>query len=205
MSEAYWYKVRIQQGFDIDKPMTIQERIFWGSVKNRRLACEETTNPHNAIERAYPFDKQYFLSKWWDKLNTDEKERLLKHVWLNKGDSLLFGYEWWLPYFNEIGFTSNCSEQPTEPITLYRGAGKEVMIGMSWTNTFETARMFAEKEFMLTNTKVYKTVVGPENILAIYKGAAADINNLKKVYEVFDYVIDYQKLDVELIEEVIQA
>lgn len=63
MSETFWYKIRLQQGFDIEKPMTFEERLYWHKVRRCRAACEEASNPYDAIQRTYPFDKQYFLGK----------------------------------------------------------------------------------------------------------------------------------------------
>lgn len=75
---------------------------------------------------------------------------------------------------------------------------------MSWTDDVEATKTFAGQGYVFTDKRIYITVVDPENILAIYKGTAADISNPNEYFYITDYVIDYQKLDIELIKVVIK-
>ncbi|MBN6890035.1 hypothetical protein ACUXCC_005547 [Cytobacillus horneckiae] len=198
--DMFWYKHRKMMGFNPDEPMNIQERLYWKRLNNEREKCLASTDPEYAILRAPYFDKQLFLEKWWDKLNIEEKEKYLLHVWGNKGGGNLYGYDWWLPYFNEVGFLTNIDESlPTKPVTLYRGVVPFFSNGMSWTSQIDLARHFANSFSIMGEKKLYKTEVDPEDILGIVQGDVVNYNG-KVEKNGLEYVINHRKL--RMIEEI---
>ncbi|MRX56727.1 hypothetical protein GJU41_22550 [Bacillus idriensis] len=192
--DMFWYKHRLIMGFDPENPNTIEESLYWKRVNNQREKCLDSKDPEYAILNAPYFDKQYHLQKWWEDLNDYDKKRFLIHVWFNKADGNLYGFDWWLPYFEEVGFISNIDETlPTEPITLYRGIEPLFMKGMSWTPQIEMARHFSESVSLMEDKKLFKTEVDPEYILAILEENAVGYKG-ELITKGIEYVVNHQKL-----------
>ncbi|ASV67219.1 hypothetical protein [Cytobacillus kochii] len=195
--EIFWEIYRRNLGFNPDEPMGFQERSYWKRVRTQMKKCMESNDPEYALYNSPDFNKQYFLSKWWDKLDRFDKEKYLIHVWLNKGVSLLHGYDWWLPYFKDIGFISNCnSPKPNEDILLYRGAYPAFSQGLSWTPNREFAKTFAGQGEKMN---VYQVVVKPESILGIFSGTAGYIGEPNQIYHGFEYVVDYRTIEPKIV------
>lgn len=195
LEEYMIYKYRVLNGFNPDKPMTIKERLHWASVNLQRKLCLATQTAHVAVECAPVLDKQYFLAKWWNQVDIETKKTLLEHTWRNKMDGYFYGLDWWLPYFKEVGFITNCDKRiPTEPITLYRGTEPFFRQGMSWTSNINMAETFANTYSLFGDKFIYGTVVQPDSILGIFKG------NSKRGG--LEYVINHQHLNEDMIEEV---
>ncbi|MEG0078813.1 MULTISPECIES: hypothetical protein [Enterococcus] len=134
------------------------------SIKGKRESYLETSDYKTAILNSFSFDKQSMLEKHWKNLSIEEKMYYLKHVWLEKKCGIVFGLDWWLPYFEEIrNFQLNKMEG--YPITLYRGAENQFKCGMSWTDSKEIAKDFSEQYF---DSKLFKVEVTSTDILAIY-------------------------------------
>lgn len=185
------------------EPGSLIDSLHWFKVRQQRKICKKARFPGVAIYLAPPFDKQYFLSKWWARLQPDEKVEFLTHVWLEKGPSNLLGFDWWLPYFEDTGFITNCGiERPTEEVLLYRGTTPLVKQGMSWTPNLEEARFFANGECISGMKKnVYKMTVSPDSILAIFAGKAAYLQDQEPV-NILEYVVNHRELDPAMIEPV---
>lgn len=194
-------------GFDPNEPMTIEEKWHWKELEALRHRCEESEDPFFAIKSAPYFDKQYFLGKWWDALNINEKAELLGLVWMNKGDGYLFGFNWWLPFFEEVGFITNCdAEIPQEPITLYRGSEEAFSRGMSWTPDLKVAEEYAYVNLgVFGDKKVFTTTVDPDAILAIFGGDFLDDHSGEVRVTGHEYVINHEKLKPENIREINKA
>ncbi|MGE7932349.1 hypothetical protein [Viridibacillus arvi] len=98
--QIFWNFHRSALGFDISNPViSIKEKMYWASVRRNFDYCNAVTNARASIVRAESFHKAYYLQKWWNTLTELEKEELLVHAWLNKGSSLLFGFDFWINYF----------------------------------------------------------------------------------------------------------
>lgn len=200
--EYFLFKYRASKGFNPNEPMSFKERLHWKKIEMQRNFCRRTTSAYASISMAPYFDKQYFLAKWWDKLNQEDKKSYLEMVWLQKGDCPIYGYDWWIPYFEEIGFIANNGfEKPLQPITLYRGSRPSYILGMSWTDQIEAAELFKNYSLLggLPPKKIYKTVVQPESVLAIFSGIDPKLHETLMVRE---YVLNHQHLNLSEIEEV---
>lgn len=192
----YWDWYRRTMGFNPNEPMTSEENKFWDGIHLQRQMCLDSKDPLYAIYEAPPFDKQYFLAEWWDKLDIDDKKRYLTHVWLNKGPSFLLGYDWWFPYFKDVGFLTNCNaDRPTKEVVLYRGAFPFIKYGLSWTDDIELAKLFGSQH---DESRVYKAVVKPESILGVIRGVAGYAEEGKASSEKYtgdEYVVNYHEIE----------
>lgn len=185
--------------------MSIKEWFFWWKVGKQRKICNKAITPEMAVHIAAPFDKPYFLCEWWDRMNETQKRELLQHVWLSQGSSAWFGYDWWLPKFEEIGFYSNCGiEKPIEPVILYRGAEPAYHRGMAWTPDVEVAKIFAARDKTADEKRIFKMTVPPEFILAIFSGGvdSSHCEGKEKITSVIEYVLDYRELNPDYITDV---
>lgn len=192
MLNDFWNYYRNLLGFDPNKEMTIEEKVFWEKVNLTRRKCMNTKNPKVAIHEAYSFDKQYFLAEWWSKLSTEEKKECLTHVWLNKGPSWLLGYDWWFPYFEEVGFMTNIEmARPTEKVELYRGSLPYFKYGMSWTDDIKSAQLFSIQH---EGAKIYKAVVSPESILGVFLGYAGTFDGNERI-PIVEFVVKYNEIE----------
>lgn len=210
----FWVKHRVLKGFDPEKPMGLKEKLYWKRIELQRNICKKSNNHFTAITLAAPFDKQYFLEKWWDKIPDYHKAWSLKHVWQTKGISVIYGYDWWLPYFKDTGFITDIgvgdgkatelyADQPTEPVTLYRGSRPEFKVGMPWTSNIEVAKTYRDQPLILAGErKIYKTEVQPESILAIFGGDFTDLITGESVVSGTEYVINHRHLSPDKIEVV---
>lgn len=200
----FWVKHRALKGFDPTEPMGIREKLYWKRIEVQRKICESSNNYFVAITLAPSFDKQYFLKKWWDKLSDSDKEWSLRHVWQTKGISVIYGYDWWLPYFRDTGFITDIgADKPIAPVTLYRGSRPEFKAGMPWTSNIEVAKTYRDQPLIVPGErKVYKTTVHPDSILAIFGGDFYDLVTKETVVSGTEYVINHQDLKAEEIEEV---
>lgn len=198
--DIFLYKERLKAGFNPNKPMTLKEQVYWRQTSQQRKKCLSSQNPEYAILKAPDYDKQYHLKKWWNTFDNDEKESYLFHVWMNKGDGNMYGFDWWLSYFEEVGFMTNADEErPSHPVTLYRGSEPLFARAMSWTTSLDMAKTFAYESIQLMGEKkVYKTVAEPESILAIFQCNIADYRSGKIMTNGLEYVLDHQKIgDIE--------
>ena len=112
-------------------------------------------------------------------------------MWTHTSTSFLYGLDWWLPYFEELGFITNCdANKPTEFITLYRGVEEPFAVGMSWTNQLWLAKSFIHRNkiFRDMDKHLYESVVKPEHILAIIKDINGDGNAI-------EYIVNYKGID----------
>ena len=201
--EIYWYQYRSIMGFDPEKPESFEEIMYWKRVKKMRDKCSNSNDPHYAITNAPSFDKQSHLKKWWEDLNRLDKEKYLIHVWFGKMNGLMYGLDWWIPFFEDVGFITNCDTyRPHEPITLYRGTEPYFQQSMSWTTNLDMARTFADSTSLMGDKNVYKTTVKPESILAIFKGNAVDRNGEMLREHGLEYVINHQDLKYDDIVEI---
>lgn len=133
--EIFWYKYRLMNGLDPNNPEPIKEAFHWRKIRQKRQRSLESNDPDYAIKNAIFFDKQYLLQKWWETFNKAEKRYYLIYVWCRKGDGNLYGFDWWLPFFEELGFVSNRNElRPADPMILYRASEPIFSKGMSWTD-----------------------------------------------------------------------
>lgn len=202
----FWYKHRVLHGLDPDNTNNFAERSHWKEIKKARRKANEATNAIEAITSAPYFDKQYYLAKWWGKLQKDEKRELLLYTWGNKGDAIIKGYDWWLPYFKDVGFFTNAEvDRPEEPIKLYRASEPYFVRGMSWTKDYEMAKAFQDTNIRLLGDKhIHSTVVEPENILAIVEGNVVVIgedNEYITKHAGLEYVVDHRSIKKALVED----
>lgn len=204
--DMFWYKYRLIMGLDPKGNATwLQEKRHFAQVERIRKQYDEIDNPHRIFEIAHFLDLQPLLEKWWDKLDRQEKEKYLTQTWFNKMDGFLLGLDWWIPFFNELGFITNCNEpKPTEPVTLYRGVEPFFLQGMSWTPKLEMAVSFSESVSLLKGGKrVYKTTVNPESVLAVFKGNGVTPDGEKFLEGGLEYVINHRELgEIEEVEGV---
>ena len=194
MKNIFWNYVKRLHGVN----GFLQEKFFFRDVKRVRKLCEESKDPYYAIERSYFFDKQYFLQKWWDKLEYHEKKELLFYVWGAKVVNVIYGNDWWLPFFKELGFISNCgAKQPKDEVVLYRASEEEFKSYMSWTADLQTAVSYQKiKPPIPSKVNVYKTTVRPSAVLAIVDGTfwVTDGYNVEGVLKGNEYIVNHNKL-----------
>ncbi len=75
----------------------------------------------------------------------------------------------WVQIFTHAGFISDDgSAQPTQTLTLYRGAGQRQCRGMSWTRSLTMARWFAKRIVHRQPGFVWCANVPPQGVLAIF-------------------------------------
>lgn len=193
-TDMFWYRHRLIMGFDTEK-WSLEETFYWNKVKRLREQCSASEDPEYAIFNAPYFDKQALLGKWWEHLTLEEKKEYLIHVWFNKADGTLYGFDWWLPFFEETGFITNTDAcMPDEPITLYRGIEPFFKYGMSWTPEIDFARRFVDSVLLMGEKKLYKAVVSPDNILAILKGNLVNYAGELDAVGV-EYVVNHRTLE----------
>jgi hypothetical protein len=125
--EAFWYGYRAMLGFNPDKPMTFEERMYWRKMGRHRQRALEADNPHTAILQAPVYDKQYFLEIWWNELDRSDKEYYLTFVWANKPHGHIYGLDWWLPFFEDVGYITNTDLSHPDG-TVFHEAGLEYVI-----------------------------------------------------------------------------
>ncbi|WP_145524127.1 hypothetical protein [Virgibacillus sp. SK37] len=110
----------------------------------------------------------------------------------------LYGFDWWIPYFEDTGFITNCdASKPTKPVVLYRGVEPFFRQGMSWSNNIDMAKTFADSASLISNKYVYGTIVQPESILAIFKGNAVNIDGSPIKNHGIEYVVNHQQLNID--------
>lgn len=130
----------------------------------------------------------------WSSMNDQEKVLNLANVWQAY---MVWGnrdYDWWLPYFKEVGYFTNWwLEKPEDPITLYRGSFPEFKAGMSWTPHVSYAKIHRFLKWRMEEDRgvVYKMVVNPDQILAIIGPPFMR-----------EYIIDPTSIDESIITEV---
>jgi len=195
--DMFWEKYRLFMGIE-GKSNWLKAKMHWAKVDRIRKECLESDDPHHVFEIAHFLDLPFFLDKWWDKLDRHYKERYLTETWFKKIDGHLNGLNWWIPYFNELGFITNCeAPKPSEPIVLYRGVEPYFRLGMSWTNNVDMAETFAGSDSLIGNKFVYGTVVQPESILAVFKGNAVDTDGQPYIEHGLEYVVNHQHLSFD--------
>lgn len=160
------------------------------------------TNDLNlAISSVKQEDKPGLLVELWPKMTKEEKPKLLLKVWKNHLPNAYYGYDWWLPLFEEVGFFSNCgAEKPEKEVTLFRGVepDPQYLRGMSWTPFIYLAEIAVEHKS--GPARVFTTKVKPEAILAIVQGQIIS-KRYKGIRPYTEFIIDYRKLNLEDIRE----
>ncbi|MEK5481029.1 hypothetical protein [Viridibacillus sp. FSL R5-0888] len=188
---------RSKLGFDISKPMTIKENMYWIRFKRARERATAATTPYDAITIAFDIDKPYFLEKWWNTLSIDEKQEYLIYCWLHNDSIFIHGMAFWIDRFIETGYLSNCDiKQPEEPIKLYRGCIEGLEDAMSWTNDIEIAGLYANQ---FEGSHVYKTIATKNDILSIFQVEAMNVNTHEK-YKNLEYILNPKDLKIEVLE-----
>lgn len=194
MINTFWDYVKSLHGVN----GWFQERMFFKDVSKRRRLCEESDDPFYATEECYFFDKQYFLEKWWDKLQFWEKKELLTQVWNSVIINVVYDLDWWLPYFEEVGFISNVgASRPDDNVVLYRAAEEEFKKYMSWTDDLETAKNIRDiKPPITSEVRIYKTIVKPESVLGIFEGnfLSSDEGGLEYGFKAVEYIVNHNEL-----------
>lgn len=192
----FWIRHRLLNGLDPKGNDFFEESMHWNKIEKARKRAREATTAVDAVTAAPYFDKQYHLGKWWDRLNEQAKKELLLYTWSNKGDSILYSYDWWLPYFNEVGFISNTDiEKPKKPVTLYRSAELYFSHGMSWTDSIEVARAYLDHNYGLFGERIiFQITVEPDNLLAILDGNIVGYKSGDIVAKGAEYVVNHRKL-----------
>lgn len=176
-----------------------------GTNAGRQLLRElasMSNDPKLVINSVFEGHQREFLLKWWPKLTHEDKKELLTKVWTNNMPNAYYGYDWWLPLFEDVGYFSNCGiEKPTEDIVLYRGIEPDprYIRGMSWTADTDIAELVVEKKDGWPS-RIYEAKIKPEYILAVVKSHI--INSKGTAHHLFPgYVVDYIKLNLEDIKE----
>lgn len=174
---------------------------FWRSVADFRNYYMKKSMP-SAIINALPFDKQALLYKFWPYMLQDSKIYYLAHAWMNKGPSDLFGYDWWIPYFSEVGFLTNIDRdfpEEQQEIVLYRGAKPEWKAGMSWTEDKTFAELFASQS---QEYKIYRISVRFKEVLGVFEGTAGTLDDADEgtLSVGIEYVLNPQKLGSRILE-----
>lgn len=189
--EVFHWELRAMLGFNPNEPVSVFESSYWNGVKKRRKRCFELDdNPTKAIDLADTFDKQYFLERHWNKLSDNQKVKMLGHTFTKKTTAILYGFDWWIPYFKEVGFFSDFQmKKPNEPIVMYRGASEETRIGMSWTD-YDIAKVYAEINEIYKDRNVYKVELNPELLLAAFFRSGNSIDEKPHI----EYVVNFQEL-----------
>lgn len=197
--ELFWYKYRVFMGLDPEGKSTwLQEKMHFAAVEEARKKSFEADNVHQAFEVASFLDMQALLEKWWNDLDNNAKEAYLIKTWFQKMDGHLYGLDWWLTYFDDVGYITNCDvPRPSEPIVLYRGIEPPFRLGMSWTNNINMAETFAESESLISNKYVYGTIVQPESILAIFKGNAVNVDGSPLMDHGVEFVVNHRHLSFD--------
>ncbi|MEH7328091.1 hypothetical protein CN330_24235 [Priestia megaterium] len=162
-------------------------RLDIAAIEIQRNLALKADNPISAIKCASDIDQPYFLKKWWPKMTQEDKKQMIIKVWLNSISCAVFGYDWWLPLFKEIGFITNYSAvKPVEEVTLYRAVepNETYIKGMSWTPNLEMAKFVQSFD---KKARIYTTVVQPEFVLAI-------LEDFPRGQHLIEYVVDYRVL-----------
>lgn len=188
----FWELFEIENG--IDKFPQWKKDLFWDDARRLRERCAISNSPEYAIKNCLPFDKQSFLEKWWDKLDESNKKEYLIHVWLNKGSSMIFGYDWWIPFFSEVGFITNDENLVLndDKIVLYRGSLPWLKEGMSWTTNKEFAELFASQ---FPESNLYTIEVNKNELLGVFYGSAGTTDDVENVAYGYEYVLNSRKIE----------
>ncbi|KEH96113.1 hypothetical protein [Clostridium massiliodielmoense] len=166
------------------------------------LRATYSKSAEKAIENAYYLDKFYFLKKWWNKINIEDKAYLLLKTWVTSDFPMVVS-DSWISFFKDVGYFTDCGiEKPKHSITLYRGSEPKYKKGMSWASDLKGAIVFATRFDTLNDTlnnikKIYKITVNPNYILATHREMT--IHPFKHSF--IEYILDYSKLNEKEIEE----
>jgi uncharacterized protein len=114
---------------------------------------------------------RFLYSSWRQGLMTDETLRdVIRGVWTQAEFPRYYLQERdWLAMFHETGFVSLDAAQPTEPLTVYRGAILSTNgLGMAWSLSLEIARQHAEN-LRLSGfaAGAFEATIPPDAVLAI--------------------------------------
>ncbi|AXF57422.1 hypothetical protein [Salicibibacter kimchii] len=195
--DLFWKKQLLKAG--IQPGEWLRENMFFKKIERLRRECEASDDPDFAIRKAPKFDKQYFLYKWWDYLSFKQKIYYLKLVWMNSGDGNLYGYDFWLPFFEEVGFlNTKTTTQPEEMVKLYRAAEPAFQRGMSWSDDINLAAHYLRHNSgLLGPREVYVSLVWPDAVLAVFEGtfvSSEGLSGQKEVARGKEYVVNHHKL-----------
>jgi len=159
-----------------------------------------SNDPKLAMNTVYEGHQREVLLNWWPKLTNEDKKFLLAKVWINNMSNAYYGYDWWLPLFEDTGYFSNVGiEKPTEEISLYRAIEPEPIYikGMSWTTDIDIAKLVVQKK---GEANIYEAKVKPEHLLATVR--CQILNEEETAHHLFvEYIVDYSKLNLEGIKE----
>lgn len=165
--DLLWYRHRLLMGFNTDGSDVIMEKMHWNKLKKIRKKIDKSNDPDYIFDTAVYLDKEYHLARWWEYLSYEEKKKYLIISWKHGCPVFIYGISWWLPYFQELGYITDCGMQrPDKPIKLYRGSEPMFRKGMSWTHDKDVAVLYTNKTVILEEKKAYGAIIEPENILA---------------------------------------
>lgn len=194
--ENYQRKARIQQELFTEFPDAGLPIFALDKAETRAHAqelCEQWVEQHSGYET---LTAKEFWDAVWSRPNHDRDNpdllltlieescltpaavrELLADVWtVTEFPGHNGGVDRWRDAFDQAGWLSDDdSAQPTEPLTLYRGATPEHQYGMSWTADPERARWFA-KRFSSPHSPgyIYRRTFAPREILARFTGRNED-------------------------------
>ncbi|WP_110926834.1 hypothetical protein [Bacillus massiliglaciei] len=196
LASVYGHNIELDGRKLSNRKWMIQEylnTLTFFEMRSVRAARNRMLNEPDAFKalRAAPyFDKGYVLQKFWDNIPANKKVKFLTEAWINAGFAMIEGYHFWLPYFKEVGFFSNCGlERPKNKTVLYRGAPFKSKRGMPWTSDLETALYFKNKWNEDGDTAIYKTIADSEIILAILE-ADPSYGPVSEEVNIVEYVLD---------------
>jgi hypothetical protein len=103
---------------------------------------------------------------------TDEALRhVILEAWKHSWPIFAVREQDWLAMFSATGFVSQGTPQPTEPLTIYRGAELSTNgYGMSWSLIREIAEDHAEMQMMSKSVfapGVFEVTISPDAVLAM--------------------------------------
>lgn len=127
-----------------------------------------------------PSERGPLLHQWWRAGWLDDPKRLsplLLEAWRGpRYPTMSLEDRDWLDLFKAVGFigfdfTDGAAiPPPSRPLLLYRGVGpSRSPAGMAWTEDLETAREFANSADNRSAGVVYRALVPPRAVLAIFR------------------------------------
>jgi len=115
---------------------------------------------------------KFLYTSWRLGFVTDEALRdVILETWKSSWPMFALRQRDWLAMFSATGFVSAATPQPTEPLTIYRGAELSTRgHGMSWSLLRGIAEQHAEMQMMSLSgfvAGVFETTVAPSAVLAM--------------------------------------
>jgi hypothetical protein len=107
----------------------------------------------------------------------DELALSIEDAWtLAEWPQRLLDQDTWVEMFNHVGYLHNAlrapSQQPSQPITLYRGSTQELNQNMAWTDDIDQARWFSDRNRGYGfDSYIWTAEVEPFAVLARFESA----------------------------------